>query len=132
MDGPCPVVGNKPIQVSDCSLKRQYAREARAYWGEDSRQEVTDHADAAAITLGIALCRGSLRADSTTQQTEGLRLRRGAKPQAVQKYDKASLRRIKGCVSGSKRLSVHRRQKASPVMAVPFLLNTTHNDGTYV
>lgn len=60
MDGPSPVAGNQPIQVSDCSLKRQYAREARAYWGEDSRQEVIVHADAAAITLGMALCRGSL------------------------------------------------------------------------
>ena len=42
-----------------------------------------------------------LRAANTTQQIAGLRLRRGAKPQAVQEYDKASLRRIKGCVSGS-------------------------------
>ena len=40
-------------------------------------------------------------AANTTQQTEGLRLRRGAKPQAVQKYDKAKQRRIKGCVGRS-------------------------------
>ena len=33
--------------------------------------------------------RKAFRAANTTQQTEGLRLRRGAKPQAVQKYDKA-------------------------------------------
>ena len=48
-----------------------------------------------------------LRTANATQQTEGLRLRRGAgprqaKPQAVQKYDKAKQRRIKGGVSGSK------------------------------
>ena len=45
--------------------------------------------------------RALLRAANTTQQTEGLRLRRGAKPQAVLAYDKAKQRRINGCVSGS-------------------------------
>ena len=42
-----------------------------------------------------------LRAANTTQQIEDLRLRRGAKQLAVQKYDKAKQRRIKGGVSGS-------------------------------
>ena len=39
---------------------RQYAREARAYWGEDSQQEVAVHAGTVTITLVTALCRGSL------------------------------------------------------------------------
>ncbi len=43
----------------------------------------------------------ALRAANTTQQTKGLRSRRGVKLQAVQKYDKAKQRRIKGGVSGS-------------------------------
>ena len=34
MDGPWPVACEHPIQASDNSLKRQYAREARAYWRE--------------------------------------------------------------------------------------------------
>ena len=37
--GPWPVACEHPIQASDNSLKRQYAREARAYWGEESRQK---------------------------------------------------------------------------------------------
>ncbi len=45
--------------------------------------------------------RQGFRAANTTQQIVDLRLRRGAKPQAVQAYDKAKQRRIKGCVSGS-------------------------------
>ena len=62
MDGPCPVARDQAIQVSDGSLKREYAREARAYWKEDSRQEVAVHTYAVAITRGTALCRGSLDA----------------------------------------------------------------------
>ena len=60
VDGPCPVARDQAIQVSDGSLKREYAREARAYWKEDSRQEVAVHTYAVAITRGTALCRGSL------------------------------------------------------------------------
>ena len=45
-----------------------------------------------------ALIAPAIGAANTTQQTEGLRLRRGAKPQAVQEYDKAKQRRIKGGV----------------------------------
>ena len=49
-----------------------------------------------------AMVRKQLRGANTTQQTEGLRLRRGVKPQAVHEYDKAKQRRIRGGVSGSK------------------------------
>ena len=41
------------------------------------------------------------RAADTTQKIADLRLRRGVKPQAVRKYDKAKQRRIKDGVSGS-------------------------------
>ena len=72
---------------------------------------------------------GVLRAADTTQQTEGLRLRRGAKPQVVQKYDKAKQRRIKGCVSGSKATGRPTVLKWGGLLRVRLLINQPDADG---